>query len=60
VPPRRSGVKLEPPQPRSGEEERAWRRQAAADDREWGKPAGLWVAVDEASAGVLASRGSVR
>jgi hypothetical protein len=37
-----SGVQLERPQPRSGEDERAWRRPAAADHRERGKlPAGL-------------------
>jgi hypothetical protein len=33
----RSGVQLERPQPRSGEDERAGRRQAAADDRERGR-----------------------
>jgi len=51
----RPRVKLERPQPvrrqGAGEDERAWRRWAAADDRKWGKPAWLWLAVDEASAG---------
>jgi len=38
---RAGGVQLERPQPRSGEDERAWRRPAAADH--WERGRAWWV-----------------
>jgi len=43
LPAARSGAKLERPQPRSGEDERAWRRQAAEDHRRRGRAGCGWI-----------------